>query len=695
MSQRKRLAAQMILATGTIALCFSFGVIALPTTIVACTLTFIVGLMEYTDINGREWVQEQNAMATASMRLRQERAAAEQAAAEEAARERVVAEQQAAVHEAYKAALEERRKVELKLEQSQPHQALLNYIEGNDVASVQRVLNTYELEVVQGRYFNKRDLPLLILALQKNNEAIIGMLVQKIKPAEIANMLRDIQNNEQFKKLVASLLQANKITSAQAFFYFIQIGDIQSVTQLLDTHKFDLNQIISSDEIIGYTGHEGSTPLTLASRKGHFGLVTFLLENGAEPNKRGGENGDGSMALAEAACKSTPNHVKIVKLLIKKGAEVDATVSTNPSYARQTALTLALSVPGFSFNNLPCNDEIIEVLLNNGAEVNNLEGEPSENHLFLAMYGRRDTALCHLLQHKDLLINAKFTAKNNHSYTALEFAIVLLYGKKNPGDHDDLDSFEDSDKRRVVDLLEAGAKLESEDNKEICHALLKEAAHKYSEKSQTEPDISMRRYYLNKALKLALRVHPDPLFDREKQYLIYSYLTGITVYDLSHDIEIGHQKVEEISETAHENPEAAYQSIKESSDEILGDLVVIDFGKGNIEQALKLALRVSPNSGFDTFKRRIIFAYLTDGKDEQGMEITLAPELEEVLQTAHLSPEQTYSDISSLKQGIPLPTASASTISTTNTTTNTGSLDEDESESAIETKSSTSRRKYS
>ena len=63
---------------------------------------------------------------------------------------------------------------------------------------------------------------------------------------------------------------------------------------------------------------DGWTALMLASDKGHLKVVKLLLEKGANANA---QNNNGETALMVASEKG---HLEIVKLLIEKGANINA-----------------------------------------------------------------------------------------------------------------------------------------------------------------------------------------------------------------------------------------------------------------------------------------------------------------------------------------------------------------------------------
>lgn len=100
-------------------------------------------------------------------------------------------------------------------------------------------------------------------------------------------------------------------------------GSLPCVTSLIDK-RAHLNVLTN----------ERLSPLTLACSKGHTGVVSLLLSNGADPDC--GRTKDGGTALHWA---STHGHLPLVKQLIDAGASVAAT----RSLSRFTPLMLASS----------------------------------------------------------------------------------------------------------------------------------------------------------------------------------------------------------------------------------------------------------------------------------------------------------------------------------------------------------------
>ncbi|RAQ52875.1 hypothetical protein AFGD_004960 [Aspergillus flavus] len=98
--------------------------------------------------------------------------------------------------------------------------------------------------------------------------------------------------------------------------------------------------------------------LQLAARKSNLGFVQCLLSGGAHVNCRGQPSTPGSVTALQEAVDS--RHIDIVQLLLKWGADVDASANEKGG---KTALQIAVSQNYF---------EMVELLVQNGANVNGL-----------------------------------------------------------------------------------------------------------------------------------------------------------------------------------------------------------------------------------------------------------------------------------------------------------------------------------
>jgi ankyrin repeat protein len=87
-----------------------------------------------------------------------------------------------------------------------------------------------------------------------------------------------------------------------------------------DTNK--VRALLAIDaQLVNARDNDGSTPLHCATWKGHFEVVTVLLDAGADVNAQN-QNGHWGTTPLHAAAHA--NHAAIAQLLIERGAEVHA-----------------------------------------------------------------------------------------------------------------------------------------------------------------------------------------------------------------------------------------------------------------------------------------------------------------------------------------------------------------------------------
>jgi hypothetical protein len=159
------------------------------------------------------------------------------------------------------------------------------------------------------------------------------------------------------------------------------LGDIPEVQRLL-VEGYSVNALRIDEGFYPFRG----TPLTVATAEGHLDVVKLLIGRGAEVNARTGF--EGATALMYAAWAGTDplwgtNHYRrtfadIIRLLIDKGADVNARDSLGYS---------ALMIASFCGH-----QNIVELLLDEGADVN-AKSNDGHSALVLALYaGQHETA---------------------------------------------------------------------------------------------------------------------------------------------------------------------------------------------------------------------------------------------------------------------------------------------------------------
>ncbi|EMD88006.1 hypothetical protein COCC4DRAFT_51902 [Bipolaris maydis ATCC 48331] len=116
---------------------------------------------------------------------------------------------------------------------------------------------------------------------------------------------------------------------------------------------------------------EDQTPLYLAAQLGHQKTVKLLLDKGAEVNAQGGEYGN---ALQAAAAR---NHTAIVELLLNNGADA----SRHDSQGK--------SILHYATNSVDCNLGLIDLLLSRGAPANTTDINNMTPLLYCVKHGHK------------------------------------------------------------------------------------------------------------------------------------------------------------------------------------------------------------------------------------------------------------------------------------------------------------------
>jgi ankyrin repeat protein len=116
----------------------------------------------------------------------------------------------------------------------------------------------------------------------------------------------------------------------------------------------------------------GYTPLICAAELGRTGVVQYLLEKGADPNRR---VITGATALALAAQEA---NIEIARMLLAKGAEVNAR-----EMRQATPLIIAAAMDTTT-------PELIRLLIDNGADVKAQDRQGRTAYDFAAMRGNKE-----------------------------------------------------------------------------------------------------------------------------------------------------------------------------------------------------------------------------------------------------------------------------------------------------------------
>ena len=177
------------------------------------------------------------------------------------------------------------------------------------------------------------------------------------------------------------------------------IGDTKTVEEYIKNEKIDINT-----EYCGCSlNHTG---LMYAARGGHYKLVRFLLEHGADPNIKA-LNGGTALILASTQRENTD----VINILLDYGADINAMIEDD----KMTGITsLYYAIYNFfEFN--------VKTLLERGADpnieaivYNQLQTSPLIAAAAVGSY----TSVKLLIEH-----GADINYKDNRGYTALDYAI--------------------------------------------------------------------------------------------------------------------------------------------------------------------------------------------------------------------------------------------------------------------------------
>lgn len=147
--------------------------------------------------------------------------------------------------------------------------------------------------------------------------------------------------------------------SEKYFFHFSDFGNLKIVKYIHEHEGVDIDVRIP----IGYL--EGYTPLMWAAMKGHYNVVKYLIDNGANVNSKTAE---GDNVIVKALWNY--GEIDIVKLLLEKGADINSIRSND----KKSILTVAIE---------NCNQTVAKYLLTKGADVN-LPNTTKSSGLFYA-----------------------------------------------------------------------------------------------------------------------------------------------------------------------------------------------------------------------------------------------------------------------------------------------------------------------
>ena len=183
------------------------------------------------------------------------------------------------------------------------------------------------------------------IAVRNNNIRISELLINKGGDVNAKDGSGNTPLNQSLNQEINKFLRnyggktREEIEAEESIFGAIEHGDIKLV-----------NKHLSNGADVNARGHYGTAPLVIALRGNHTEIVKLLINKGADLNAN--KNSDEETPLHVAVRN---NNFEISKLLIEKGADV------NVKYEHETLLLIALR------NNHP---EIVKLLINKDADLN-------------------------------------------------------------------------------------------------------------------------------------------------------------------------------------------------------------------------------------------------------------------------------------------------------------------------------------
>ena len=137
---------------------------------------------------------------------------------------------------------------------------------------------------------------------------------------EVSNDWRELLTSESYQRKAKDLFQEEITEDEQKLWDAAWTGNIENITRLLSSGMLDVNSIpedYNSTPLFPKGYNHDSTPLHMASSRGHLNVVELLLKIGAQHDSR---NRSGRTPLHEAARCGQKD---VVKLLIDYGTDVD------------------------------------------------------------------------------------------------------------------------------------------------------------------------------------------------------------------------------------------------------------------------------------------------------------------------------------------------------------------------------------
>jgi len=237
-----------------------------------------------------------------------------------------------------------------------------------------------ELLIDKGASFNAVDAQgntALHIAAENGHQYIVKLLLRKQADVTIRNQFGETALERaiagQYKAIIDDLVNVN---SPIDIFAAIGLGDLDKVQKELESNPKLISAI-----------RRGYTPLHLAAKVGRIEMVSYLLENGADPNAKTDDAG----AVTPMYLATRGGQVEVAKALIANGVDVNQVVTVNGTIAPPLYFAV---IEGF--------DAMVSVLLEAGADVNVRCQAPPEAGstipvvgsplIFAAIHGRHSVA---------------------------------------------------------------------------------------------------------------------------------------------------------------------------------------------------------------------------------------------------------------------------------------------------------------